>query len=477
MHPNIPWTFLGTADDVVYRYPFAINYGGHHDVLRQILLRHALFGSPLVIHEGYLVHHPHFRTMLTTNPNNIIVSLIRHGRILVLSQFGDIITDQFYKMQSGTNTSSSLAFRDQLPSLELCYNQLSALLRSTPSIYSATANAPFRDSFLRLPPDAYVRSSVARKRLLLSIIESESPYDVGLTCTPIFFDRFRKTFKDFLQRSSPRSAWEDAVLHLCPSRHPDSSWLHNEFMTLATEAHHLATALSIADEYHFPLKIETHFSNRFDKYVPYKASYDENINRSKINIRVPYTNLLSRAPEIFDDLFDDSHSLCAARMLYLQNPYDEHAARLYEKQIYNYLGLSTTISEYEDSVNKWTNYSSAFVIAFGSAAHDIYRKSTKHTRRGFLRKNVDLFIGGATAVALNFVPNVAGDIVQSQVAVVVDYSDKNVRYVANEPSFENSYMNAVGSSMGFLSNLEVDVNNERSRYFLQTIRQDMASEK
>lgn len=252
------FNYLGTIDDVAVRHPWRFKLDETR--LTHSLLTQLLDGRPVLLNEGYLVHHPIARQALLDR-DSLLWELIDAGFVQVLTRAGaERRLDEVPPALARTIDSFSHLVNDEIPGVRWAALRDSlrdadhslrerGLLRDWPGYESGSG-------FLAFAQD--LRAAGARPRSL----------GMGNAVTAPALDDFLDRFIAEMQRDpvAPRDRWERVArrrARLSPHVADGPAFL-NAMMNFATEMYHYNMGVMLSAHYRVPVSVETQASAAFD---------------------------------------------------------------------------------------------------------------------------------------------------------------------------------------------------------------------
>ena len=397
-------TFSGFLDDCVERAPFGAAPAGSQETAEETLLRHAIFGRPVLIHSGFLLNNSELRRSIVNRPS-LLEALIKNNRIRILSRTGDLLRDEKEKIADGVITSIITPPTERIE----IYDAVSRIIDRAQS----------QQIIVTSGDKAYIDASICRIKLMNRTLDSVSqPHRSGLSWEETEFEQFRQRYYFWASRVSPRSAWQTAVKESLEIQDFRASLKARQMMAWANEIFHYATVSCLPDEIRSLVYNETHLSPFTHSFMPYEKNYNTSqISRNFSDIRIPISPIAQDPLSFFDKLYGADH--VALRNDYLADINNEDYARAYERSIYDILGLDRSYSETEkastESLDAFITVGGAGLGAVAGCAIQRLKNNEAITRRFTLSEVLKaMFVGISGAVAGNALNAVAGRVAFDQ---------------------------------------------------------------
>jgi len=254
------FTYIGTIDDVVLRYPWSgIPIGA--DFLNDTIIDHVLFGTPMLINDGYLINHPLARADLMKGEESLLAGLIESEFIKVLTRVSN--PNELSRMPAEMARQNISSFAERMSGedsgrLISTLDELGDKLLFHRNCYR-WPSVDMGDGFRLL-----VENCVAS-------VEQKGFQSLGLNVE--YADQTIRMLSRVAERlakdtSGARTHFEDAVIETAKTLPNDRSEPYvNELMGLANEIYHFNFGIQLDSKYRedgLAIVAETRLSRAFD---------------------------------------------------------------------------------------------------------------------------------------------------------------------------------------------------------------------
>ena len=251
------YNYLGTIDDVAVRHPWRFKLT--ESALNHSLITQLLDGRPVLLNDGYLVHHPLARQAVLDR-NSLLWELMRVGFVRVMSRGGDDYTlaEMPYRM-SKVQSFFDLV-HDQVKDVR--WKELRAALEETDQELRA------RGHLIQWP--AFESGSGFQAFAQRILDRDSSPRSLGMGRHVR-----HEVLREFLQRYlvkiasdpvGPRDTWEKLAQRMSKQegKTEDAKAFVTSLMNFATETYHYNMGVMLSAHYKVPVSVETQTSPAFD---------------------------------------------------------------------------------------------------------------------------------------------------------------------------------------------------------------------
>jgi hypothetical protein len=280
------FTYLGTIDDMVVKYPWRFNVT--EKSLNHSLVIQLIDGRPILLNDGYLVQHRLGRAALL-DKNSLLWELIKSEFVRVMARGGRRygLAEMPVKMAEEGIVSYQWIVDDQVQGV------LWAELRGALDVLDATLT---KSNYLIGWP-AYDTGSGFRELAEAMRNNASTAHSLGLAkhvrsgVIPGFLDEFiDKMNKD---TGKPRSRWETMAKRY--ANKPDNTNRPKEFqramMNLANEMYHYNMGVMLSAEHDVPIAVETQTSAAFDDLLVYRNTLLEESDVHRLRIPLALTTV------------------------------------------------------------------------------------------------------------------------------------------------------------------------------------------
>ena len=307
MHEGL--NYLGLIDDVVHKYPWRFKVSKKR--LLHSLATQVIDGRPILLNDGYLIHHPVAHEAMS-DENHLLWVLLKDGFVKLFARGGE----NYSLAETPVKMAHIESFRKLLkspiwPTLKRDLEKVEKTVRKTNSLVPWTkydAGSGFLAQANRL-----------KKRLDEGLT---SPWSLGLgfqvskTALEEFLKRFIGRMENDL--SGPRDYWEHLAEEVSEDRdytveRPDKFVL--ALMRLANEMYHYNQGVMLAASNDEPISVETQTSQAFDDLIAVEdILFSEIPLVSKLNVPM---SIVHATPEQLVTLLDPSTKAGAARVRWI----------------------------------------------------------------------------------------------------------------------------------------------------------------
>ncbi|MBY5991897.1 hypothetical protein [Ferrimonas balearica] len=226
----LSYTYLGTADDAVHRYPWEIEID--LEQLNRMLVRKVLLGERVLINDGYLLNLPAARKALMFPQLSPLRALIESNFVRILSRNQDLIALPEQMAQQGVASFQALVNSSQWPTL-----------RDTLRPWQAGLQA--NGNFVNWPKKHISHGF----DLMMQRTFEQSPGDLGLS--EVSESTWQRTVEGYQERNlhdreATRTRWEQAATEAVKQSDQDSGALL-QLMGLANSAYHYNFGVCLGD--------------------------------------------------------------------------------------------------------------------------------------------------------------------------------------------------------------------------------------
>lgn len=251
------FNYLGTIDDVAVRFPWRFKLT--ESALNHSLITQLVDGRPVLLNDGYLVHHAIARQSVI-DQQSLLWELMRVGFVRIMARGGDRFTlaempEQMQKVRSFFDLVHGQIPGVDWPALRSALTDADALLRPKgylvdwPAYESASGFAAFARR---------IRARGSQPRSL----------GMGGSVRPEVLHEFLDRFVDKIAQDpvGPRDTWEKLAIRMArlPAKVNDSAAFVRSLMNFATETYHYNMGVMLAAQYKVPVSVETQTSPAFD---------------------------------------------------------------------------------------------------------------------------------------------------------------------------------------------------------------------
>ncbi|MCF2949293.1 hypothetical protein L0668_14335 [Paraglaciecola aquimarina] len=241
------FTYLGTVDDVVQRYPWEMDMGTQQ--FNQMLIRKALLGEKVIINDGYLLNHPVARQALLDPTSSPLKALIEADFVKIMSRSGSLL-DLAEKMSAqGVESFRTLLHSSEWPTLRAMLKQWEPGLQKI-------------ENFLPWPTKHISHgfdNILCRSRGLS--VESLSMCAANNDDFQRVFDLYTQLNKS--DKEATRTRWEQACIKILGHGVNGKDKIR-ELMGLACEAYHYNFAVCLSAQFaNRKILVETRYSKAF----------------------------------------------------------------------------------------------------------------------------------------------------------------------------------------------------------------------
>lgn len=344
------YTYLGTADDLVQRYPWQIEMNLEN--FNNMLMRKALLGEKVLINDGYLLNLPAARHALLKPESSPLKALIESNFVRVLSRNNDLIAMPESMAKQGVNSFSHLKKNNEWCDLE------SMLRKWQPKLHQT-------ENFIAWPKK---HISHGFDTIMMRLHE-KSPEQLGLVHSSNedlsrIFDYYIEQNKH--DKEATRTRWENAVLKAVANTKNDTQKIQ-ELIGLSCEGYHYNFGICLSNFSALDkanIIVETRYSHAFDEFMEINTAPQESLNEMPV-LNIP-KNLPFNKPDLWKQIVDPFSDIAE-----LQNTY---------KQSMSLYSAGQTSKEALDEATR--AYSLALSTLFGQSA-DLGSKTKRVLGLGF----------------------------------------------------------------------------------------------
>ncbi len=295
--PVNSYTYLGTADDVVERYPWDVDIDLKY--FNNMLIRKALLGEKIIINDGYLLNLKAARYALLNPDKSPLKALIEANFVRILSRDQSLVKMPDHMAKQGVDSFKNLVRSNEWTSLK------SMLTSWEPKLHQG-------ENFLNWPKK---HISHGFDQMIMRL--HQQPVE-NLGFTHVTQDELSQVFdayiaKNTVDKEATRTRWEHAVLETV-GNNDNGRQKVNELMNVACEAYHFNFGVCLSN--FAPLEnssilVETRYSHAFDELMQLDHP-PEHAMMDIPTLEIP-KNLPVNRPDLWKQIVD---------------PYSEHADKL-----------------------------------------------------------------------------------------------------------------------------------------------------
>ncbi|QBG34350.1 hypothetical protein [Litorilituus sediminis] len=297
------YTYLGTADDLVQRYPWQIEMNLEN--FNNMLIRKALLGERVLINDGYLLNLPAARLALLKPECSPLKALIEANFVRILSRNNDLVSMPSNMAKQGVTSFANLGNNSE-------WQALSAMLKKwQPKLQHI-------DNFIAWPKK---HISHGFDTIMMRLYQ-KSPQQLGLLHTS--HDELLRVFDNYQQQNmhdkeATRTRWENAVIsELANSKHDKEKI--NELIGLACEGYHYNFGICLSNFSALEkanIIVETRYSQAFDDFMEINATQQECLAEMPV-LDIP-KNLPLDKPELWKQVVDPFSDIADLQTTYKQS--------------------------------------------------------------------------------------------------------------------------------------------------------------
>lgn len=344
------YTYLGTADDLVQRYPWQIEMNLEN--FNNMLMRKALLGEKVLINDGYLLNLPAARHALLNPDSSPLKALIESNFVRVLSRNNDLIAMPESMAKKGVSSFSHLKNNNEWSDLESMLRKWQPKLHRTEN-FIAWPNKHISHGF----------------DTIMMRLHEKSPEQLGLSHTSN--DELLHVFDNYISQNqhdkeATRTRWENAVLKTVANTKNNRQKIQ-ELIGLSCEGYHYNFGICLSNFSALDkanIIVETRYSHAFDEFMEINIAPQESLAEMPV-LNIPQ-NLPLNKPELWKQIVDPFSDIAD-----LQNTY---------KQSMSLYSAGQTSKEALDEATK--AYSLALSTLFGQSA-DVGSKTKRVLGLGF----------------------------------------------------------------------------------------------
>lgn len=326
------YTYLGTVDDVVFRYPWDIPVDLKY--LNDLLLRKAVMGERIVLNDGYLLNLPAARQALLEPSKSPLKFLIEQGFVRILSRQQTLAGLPVAMAHAGVES-----FAELLRSPEW-QGQLKPLL---------TRWDAYLQEYNRFLP--WPRKDISHGFcLMMRRLQGKTAAELGLAS--VDDDLLQRVLDKFLEQSeqshdAARTRWEKLVLELCDQA-ANAEAAVREMMRLANQVYHYNFGICLtAGQVEEPegrglIAVETRYNPAFADLLKIEPGMET------VDLEVPALKLPKRVPmdsrQFWEELIRPDTDLGEKRAIFTQS-YENYLAGLIDLE-----QLKDAVAEYSSQL-------------------------------------------------------------------------------------------------------------------------------
>ncbi|GAA4893582.1 hypothetical protein [Ferrimonas pelagia] len=243
------YTYLGTVDDAVARYPWDLEIDLAN--FNQMLVRKALLGEPILINDGYLLNLPAARTALMFPEKSPLKALIEANFVRILSRNQDLLALPEQMADRGVESFQRLVKSNEWATLRSTLRPWKGLL-ATSNNFVNWPNKHISHGF-----DLMIRRTFAL-----------SPAQAGLTA--VATDTWQRTLAGYdalnqYDKEATRTRWEQAAIAAVAQTQASPEALR-QLMGLANSAYHYNFGICLSNYdalQNGRILVETRYSEAF----------------------------------------------------------------------------------------------------------------------------------------------------------------------------------------------------------------------
>lgn len=324
------YTYLGTADDLVQRYPWQIEMD--LTSFNNMLMRKALLGEKVLINDGYLLNLPAARHALLNPDSSPLKALIESNFVRILSRNNDLINMPEKMAAQGVASFDKLKASNEWQDLTLMLRKWQPKLLQT-------------DNFIAWPKK---HISHGFDTIMMRLHE-KSPEQLGLIHNTN--DDLLRVFDAYIQQNqhdkeATRTRWEHAVLQIMANTSNDKAKIA-ELIGLACEGYHYNFGICLTNFSALEqaqILVETRYSHAFDEFMQVDIAPQEMLTDMPV-LDIP-KNLPLNKPELWKQVVDPFSDLAD-----LQNTYKQSMS-LYSAGQTSKAALEEAAKEYSMALSK-----------------------------------------------------------------------------------------------------------------------------
>lgn len=297
------FTYLGTADDLVQRYPWQIEMNLEN--FNNMLIRKALLGERILINDGYLLNLPAARQALLQPECSPLKALIESNFVRILSRNNDLVSMPTIMANKGVTSFAHLSKNND-------WLILSKMLKKwQPKLQHI-------DNFIAWPKK---HISHGFDTIMMRLFQKK-PQQLGLIHTRN--DELLRVFENYQQQNihdkeATRTRWENAVKsELENSEHCKEKI--TELIGLACEGYHYNFGICLSNFSALEnanIIVETRYSQAFDDFMEINATQQECLAEMPV-LDIP-KNLPLDKPELWKQVVDPFSDIADLQTTYKQS--------------------------------------------------------------------------------------------------------------------------------------------------------------
>jgi len=297
------YTYLGTADDLVQRYPWQIEMDLAN--FNNMLMRKALLGEKILINDGYLLNLPAARHALLNPESSPLKALIESNFVRILSRNNDLIAMPESMAKQGVSSFALLKSNNE-------WNDLASMLRKWQPKLHRTEN------FIAWPKK---HISHGFDTIMMRLHE-KSPEQLGLAHSSN--DDLHRVFDNYIaqnqhDKEATRTRWENAVLKTLSNASNDKQKIQ-ELIGLSCEGYHYNFGICLSNFSALDkakIIVETRYSQAFDEFMEINIAAEECLAEMPV-LNIP-KNLPFNKPELWKQIVDPFSDIADLQNTYKQS--------------------------------------------------------------------------------------------------------------------------------------------------------------
>lgn len=297
------YTYLGTADDLVQRYPWQIEMDLTN--FNNMLMRKALLGEKILINDGYLLNLPAARHALLNPESSPLKALIESNFVRILSRNNDLLAMPESMAKQGVSSFALLKSNNE-------WNDLASMLRKWQPKLHRTEN------FIAWPKK---HISHGFDTIMMRLHE-KSPEQLGLAHNSN--DDLLRVFDNYIaqnqhDKEATRTRWENAVLKTLSNTSNDKQKIQ-ELIGLSCEGYHYNFGICLSNFSALDkakIIVETRYSQAFDEFMEINIAAEECLAEMPV-LNIP-KNLPFNKPELWKQIVDPFSDIADLQNTYKQS--------------------------------------------------------------------------------------------------------------------------------------------------------------